>query len=222
MSQLGLARPIAAAVLLLSGAAVATAVFGQFGPETLERTNLRLAEQVTLAERERPYLMLDLSAPRLRLMMGGALLREFAVSGAEVGTPTVLFVRRSPPSPFAGRPRTLAGVHPPRRSRPDEVVAPVPGSVVEPPLVPPDPVEAEPAPERFFLRFDDGLSIEVRQERAATGGWRARYTRLRWKLVDMLDASRPGPASRLRLVMPESEAGSLYRSIPQATPLIVS
>jgi hypothetical protein len=191
------------------------------GPEPPHRSNRVLAAQLEIAQGEEPYFVLEPSVPRLRLMCKGVVLREFDVSRVEIGTPAVAFVARRPPPLFSGVVRRLVELDPPRSAPRLEILAPVVGETIEPPVIPLEPSEAQPAPDRYFLRFEGGLTIEVLRDAAEAGGGTETGNALRRRLEDLFDAIRFEPVLRLRIIMPASEAGSLYRSVPASPPLVV-
>ena len=107
------------------------------------------------------------------------------------------------------------------------LVAPPPtaeGTETEVPI-PPTPEEAYPVPARYHIRYEGGLSIEVLPPGARDeGGFWSRLGRglvLWWRDARAAVSSRPTDAVRLRLVLSEKDADSLYRALPPDTKLLV-
>ena len=82
-----------------------------------------------------------------------------------------------------------------------------------------------PVPSRYHVRFDNGLSIEIRPLESDTQA--GRWTKLRaWlgaKWHDAKEAAfdRERDAVRLRVALNPKDAASLYRSLPPAVRLII-
>lgn len=175
--------------------------------------------QIEAARAGVPYLVVETAPPRLRLMLGGAVLRDYEVLSVEAGRPTVAFVDRSRRAADADRLPRVAAVEPRCTPPRVEITAPRPGDEVPEPSIPPQPDEACPCPRRFSIRFDTGFVLDVvpAMDGADAGGaGRGPAPRLR----DRWDAVAD-PAPRLRLVLAEDDAGALYRSLPQGAGLIV-
>ena len=174
------------------------------------------------AEERGPSLLLDLAPPRLRLLHGGALLREYAVSSVEVGRPAVLSISRTAVPPETGRIWTLERLDPERRFSRPIILPAAPGADVETVEIPPPPEDAIPAPDRYLLRFGGGLTLEVVGDGSPRDSAWATWPRLaRWRLRDLGQSAAWRPEARLRLTLPSPEAGALYRSLPPSVQLIV-
>ena len=169
-----------------------------------------------------PRLVLHLGESRLRMVHGGALLREYEVAAVEEGRPATLFVPRRLARPAHGQAWALDRVEPvPRFNRPIVIPA-APGSHLATVEIPPPPEEAIPVPGRFLLRFDDGLTVEIVADGPTTEPfWSSWFRAARWRLRDVGQALSPRPENRIRLVMPLEEAGALYRSLPPSIELFV-
>jgi hypothetical protein len=208
--------------------------------------NALLRQQLELASGEQFYLLYDPPARLLRLMLRGVVLQEFPVADLEVGTPRVLFARRpTADSLWRGRIWTGGRLDPPRNQDRLEIQVPESEEVAVEPTIPPTVEEAYPVPERYFIRFEGGLVIEVRQvgeEVAAEppepvfgapeanvappepGFWDRLRVLLRQRVEDARAAQRPreGETLRLRLHLPVTMAKILYRSFPPETKLLLA
>lgn len=190
----------------------------------LERENERLRRQVELGA-ETAHLVLDLAGRRLRLMAGGAVLRDYPIVSAELGMPQRLFLSARGSSVDWRAPiRTGAKLDPHKTIGRIEMV---PSGSPDEPLdipVPAEPEEALPAPDRFVLRYDDGFTIEVRSATAAErpgGFWGSLVSSLGNRLADAAEIAQGASAPRLRIVLSAADAGALYRSFPTESKLLV-
>ncbi len=182
-----------------------------------------LEARLEVATLNQPYLVLDLAKSRLRLMSGGAVLRDYAVSAIEIGGSRVMFLERAARLPAPGGIWELERLDPARSVGRTEIVPPAPGQPPSPVEIPLEPEEALPAPATYRLSFHPGLSIEIAQdERARADPWWALFRRARWRIGELAESISPRPEVRLRLVLPASEAGALYRSLPMPLRLMVS
>ncbi len=192
----------------------------------LAAANDLLTKQVTLAKGKEFYLLLDPDERTLQLMLKGALLQEYRVSGLEVGTPRVLYRTRVEASDWEGRVWDGGRLDPARALDRVEVQAPPPtpeGTELEV-KVPPTPEEKYPVPPRYHIRFAGGLSIEVRPP--GTESKRGFWGRLgagigAWWSDASAAAGGGGDTVRLHVVLSKEDAASLYRALPPATKLLV-
>jgi hypothetical protein len=194
----------------------------------LQRTTELLQRQVELAAGTDFYLVLDPATSGLTLMLRGARLQRYAVLGLQVGHPRTAWVGERDPRPVQGVVWSRGELEPPRQLDRLVIQAGEPGKETGDPAtppIPPTPEELYPVPSRYRVRFEDGLSVEIRPREAdATAG---RWARLRasWsaKWRDALAAVRSGDRDvvRLRIVLNPNDAESLYRSLPPAVKLIV-
>ena len=79
------------------------------------------------------------------------------------------------------------------------------------PPIPPPPDERFVVPRRYFVRFDEGLALEVcdaeARSRGRLGSW--------WRdLGDVLPLPGGRSSLRLRLTLPSEDAADLYRALP--------
>ncbi|MCX6550619.1 MAG: hypothetical protein NTY02_06385 [Acidobacteria bacterium] len=204
-------------------------------PETPQDEVARLQRNITLLQRQAElaggkdfYLLLDPAASELTLMLSGAELQRYQVLGIQVGQPRVAWFGREDPRPWKGVTWSKGELDPPRQIDRLVLQAAEPSKTAaeaETPPIPPTPEEMYPVPSRYHVRFDDGLSVEIRPREAdaETG----RFARLRaswsakWRDVVAALRSRDRDAVRLRLVLKPKDADSLYRSLPPAVKLLV-
>ena len=186
-----------------------------------------LQKRFDLANSKEFYLVLDPSQKSLALMYKAALLQSYAVEGLEVGVPQVLYKSRSDASGWESKVWHKGSLDPVRELDRVEVVAPPPtaeGTEIEV-QVPQTPEEKYPVPARYHIRFEGGLSIEVRPPGTdAAGGFWANLGQ-RWNAwwADAKAASSASTADsvRLHVVMSKKDAESLYRALPPNTALLV-
>jgi hypothetical protein len=216
-----LAAPALAAALVATPGPGAEVV----DPETarLARTNEALTRLAELADGGGFYLVLEPDSARLSLMLEGAVLREYVGASLEVAVPRVLFRRRADPLPEWRERIWRAGeLDPPRRRDRIEITAVPPdperpeGSVEIP--VPPLAEEAILVPDRYFVRFADGLTLEIRPTKPPRGlpwelSWQDGLAALGWR--------GPSEPFRLRLHLEPANADALYRSLPPSVDLII-
>lgn len=193
----------------------------------LQRQNVLLAQLAELAKGKEFYLLLDSRAKTLTLMLKGATLQTWSLVGLEVGGPRIAFVSRGLPDDWEGRIWSSGNLDPERKIDRFELDAPAPtkeGTEVDVPI-PPTPEEKYPVPPRYHIRYNGGLSIEVNPPRGDDeGGFFARLgTRLTqwWRDFREATSASPTDAIRLRLVLTEKDADSLYRALPPDTKLMV-
>lgn len=196
-------------------------------PRTAPRVEV-LRHLVDLSKEEQFYLVLEPQASLITLMYRGVVARRYPVTSVEIGRKRILFVSQplasgTPPPAFgAGRLEP-----PPRRERftlsVDSQGQRQEGTT-EPPLLPPTPEEAVPAPPRYSILFDGGMELDVVSDAAGgatgPGGWLPGLL-ARWD--EFLSALGIGeaPRMRLRLRMPREEAASLYRGLPADFGLVI-
>ena len=190
-------------------------------------SNDLLTKQVALAKGKEFYLLLDPSEQTLHLMLKGALLQQYHVSGLEIGVPRVLYRTRAESQDWEGRVWEGGTLDPARGLDRVEVQAPPPtaeGTEIEI-KVPPTPEEKYPVPPRYHIRFVGGLSIEVRPPgtESKKGFW-ARLTSgfgAWWADASAAAGGSPTDTVRLHVVLSKEDAASLYRALPPATKLLV-
>ncbi len=214
------ARALVPFAILWAPAAAAAAAADAVDPSALALRMRENAAVERLAEATKGsdfYLVLEPDSAALTLQLGGAKLRRIAVESMEFVTPSLAFVprRRLPPAEAAALlERTWKGgeLDPPRKRDRIEVAAPPPdpnreeGSVAIP--VPPPAEVAILVPDRYFLRFADGLVLEITAERPglrSSATWEDRLAALGLRKADWW---------RLRLRLSAADADLLYRALP--------
>jgi hypothetical protein len=194
----------------------------------LLRTNAQLQKQIELAAGTEFYLVLDPKAAGLTLMLKGAPLQRFAVLGLQVGHPRAAWMSARDPRHVQSAIWSRGELDPPRQLDRLVIQAAEPGkgeAEQAPPQVPPTPEELYPVPSRYYVRFADGLSVEIRPREAdaSVGRWaRARAAVAeKWHDISAATGASDRDAIRLRITLDPKEAQSFYRSLPPAVRLIV-
>ena len=224
----------AAALVLLLIAAPARAKDDQTEAKlevsTLLRDNSALEKRVELANGNEFYLLLDPTAGTLKLMLQGAVLRDYSVQGLEVGSPRVAFRSRDLEGGWTGRIWSQGNLEPARDREREHVQIPdstivTAESVAPKPKMPLLPEEIYVVPHRYHVRYEGGLSLEVRPmelDESASFWKRARAGLLAWfHDCRAAVAKNPEDAVRLRLILAPTDAASLYRALPPDTRLFV-
>jgi hypothetical protein len=193
----------------------------------LQRSTSQLQRQIDLASGKDFYLVLDPAAGDITLMLMGAELQRYPVLGLQVGEPRVSWVTRPDRRPWQDLVWAHGELDPPRQIDRFVIQAAPPskdGKEAETPI-PPTPEEMYPVPSRYHVRFDDGLSIEIRplEGDAQAGRWALFKAWLAAKWHDAHDAAfdRERDAVRLRIALSPGNAASLYRSLPPSVRLII-
>ena len=227
--------------LLAAAACVATLVHAPAGRpladggDTEERQAVaQLARQVDLLEKrvdlasgEEFYLLIDPAGGTLKLMLHGAVLRDYQILGLDVGTPRIAFRERGLGSGWAGRVWAAGALVPPRERERVEIVPPDSSAADSSlaPVMPPTPEEAYPVPSRYHVRYEGGLSLEVRPSELDTSvaTWKRATAKVQVWARDLHAALQRHPEDvvRLRLVLRPEDAASLYRALPPDTRLLV-
>ena len=221
----------------VAAALLAACAFGAFAQGQAEdprqdalaaaREHALLSMKLDLAKQEGFYLILDAEAGRLILMLKGAELRDWKFAGLEVGFPSVVYKKKRPAEEWQGRVWEKATLDPPRQIDRYVIVAQAPtteGNEADIPI-PPTPEEKYPVPARYHIRFEGGLSMELRT--TAVDPTLPLKERLKasydhW-LIDAKDALGEGSGDvvRLRLNMSPDEAKSLFRALPPDVKLLI-
>ena len=210
-----------AAMLALIVAAPAPFAGAAEDPATLERLNRRLKVHLELAETDSFYLRVDAAEQRLDLMLQGVLLHSYPIRSLEVGWPRVALLRRTIDADWAERGWSGGRLSPARPDERIEIRANDGDSSPPEPPVPRPPEEICPAPPRFVVRYEGGLSLELVGE-AVDGEQRTEGPILR----RLADAARAAwvfgdIAPRVRITLPAGELASLYRGLPPDTSLLL-
>lgn len=195
--------------------------------ETLARENEILRKRVELATGDIFYLLLDPAAGNIKLMLKGAVLQDYPVQGLEVGEPRVAFVGKGLPAGWEGRIWSKGALDPGRPQDRIEVDVPPPGQEEEtkPAVIPPTPEEKFPVPPRYRIKYEGGLSLEVRPREMdeKMGSWerlRAAW-KVWWNDAVTVAGKEPEDTIRLRMVLKPEDADSLYRALPPETRLLI-
>jgi hypothetical protein len=193
----------------------------------LTAQNDLLKKQLDLANAKEFYLLLDTQAKTLTLMYRAAFLQRYRVEGLEVGVPRVVYRSRGDAARWQGRIWETGTLDPARELDRVEIQAPPPtkeGTDVEI-KIPQTPEEKYPVPPRYHIRFEGGLSIEVRPpgSDADRGFWARLADGIGSWWADAKAASRIDPTDtvRLHVVLSEKDADSLYRALPPDTNRLV-
>jgi len=193
-----------------------------------QRLNDLLQRQVELAGGKDFYLVLDPAGSELTLMLSGAELQSYRVTGLHVGTPRVSWVGRKVARAWQNVVWSHGELDPPREIDRLVVQAPPPrkdAAEPEPPPIPPTPEELYPVPSRYQVRFDEGRSIEVRpldaDQKASRPARFGAWWSAKWHDVVAALFRTDRDAVRLRLVLDPKDAASLYRSLPPSVKLLV-
>lgn len=181
---------------------------GRASGGTIEDVVQALEAELALAESRSYYVVVDPEPQRLRLMHHGVLLHELELRSVQVGTPRVLFANRS--EPFEAFDRAWSsGRLTPERQRARTEIDTSPDSTDDV-LIPPLPEELYPTPDRFRVRYPDGLSVEFVPE-----GERGDHS-LGHRVSDLFASLRGSDRWRVRLELEAEELGRLYRSFPDS------
>jgi hypothetical protein len=201
--------------------------------EQLRRENALLQHRLELANGDKFYLVLDPATSSLKLMLKGAVLQDYAMQALEIGAPRVAFATRSLPDGWRGRVWERGNLVPPRELDRVEIIAPPPSKNADednaPPVpIPQTPEEKYPVPHRYHVRFEGGLSIEIRrfgEQEDKTGFWAGLGKSLgNWWADAKAVLSRSSPEAddiRLRVLLRPADAESFYRALPPDTRLLV-
>lgn len=226
----GVVRVCALATLAFVSAGTAPASTREEVTRLAWETEL-LEKRVELAASDSFYLLLDPSTSKLKLMLQGAVLRDYSIHGLEVGTPRIAFRQRALATGWQGR-VWAGGTLDPARERERQQIhgsgndSTEADSAAAPAFrIPPTPEEIYVVPHRYHIRYANGLSLEVRpQERDETVGRGTRILNgIRVWFRDFLAAVRKSPEDvvRLRMILEPEDAASLYRAMPPDTRLLI-
>ncbi|MBK7769423.1 MAG: hypothetical protein IPI48_02520 [bacterium] len=168
------------------------------------------------------FLVLDESAKKLQLVLGGVVIRNFDVAEMKVATPRRLGGAAPLPRDWHERVWTGAKLDPPHPGARTEIVGPEVGTGTGEVMVPPTPEEAIPVPSLYRIRFAEGLALEVTggvaeqkgelpPNELATG-FREKIRMLREGAPDLL---------RVRIQLTPEAYSEMYRSLPPGTDFVV-
>lgn len=194
---------------------------------TLQSDNALLEKRVELANGKEFYLLLDPAAGKLKLMLQGAVLRDYSVQGLEIGSPRIAFRSRDLEAGWTGRIWSRGNLEPARERERQHIEIPdaTADSLAPKPKMPPLPEEIYIVPHRYHVRYEGGLSLEVRPlelDESASFWKRTRAGVAAWYHDCRAAVSRhPEDVVRLRLILAPLDAASLYRALPPDTRLFV-
>lgn len=168
------------------------------------------------------FLVLDPAAKKLQLVLGGVIMRTFAVADLQVATPRRWGGAEPLPKDWHERVWTGARLDPPHPGARTEIVGPEVGTSTGEALVPPTPEEAIPVPSLYRIRFAEGLALEM------TGGVAEQKGELppnelpkgfgeKWR---MLRQGAPDLV-RVRIQLKQEDYAEMYRSLPPGTDFVV-
>ncbi len=226
--------PRLAAVAGLCFMALTSPIPGEGEPSAEGATSSRTAPRVEvlrqlvdLSGKNEFYLVVEPQAATVTLLYKGVVARRYPISSIEVGRRRIVFIQRplpeGPPLPAWKGGRLDPA---PKKERPTlSVDSQGQRQGPEPPLLPPTPEEAVPAPARYHILFDGGIELEVvggegEEGGGSQGGWLPALV-ARWE--DFLSSLglRGEHRVRVRLRMPPQEAASLYRGLPPDVSLVI-
>lgn len=207
---------LALALVIVAGAAAAAPPRENAVPD-----NPPLKQWLAKAGPDSFYLVLDPQAGELDLVLGGVVMRSFEASDIRVATPRRFGASAPLPDDWHERVWTGAKIDPPHPGARTEIVQPESTAEAEA-LIPPTPEEAIPVPERFRVRFAEGLALEI------TGGVAEQKgelppAELPSGFREKIRMLREGASDRVRVrvrLKPE-DAAELYRSLPPGTDLVI-
>ncbi|MBK7672688.1 MAG: hypothetical protein IPJ24_15085 [bacterium] len=184
--------------------------------------NPALKDWLSKAGTDSFFLVLDESAKKLQLVLGGVVIRNFDVAEVKVATPRRLGGAAPLPRDWHERVWTGARLDPPHPGARTEIVGPEVGTATGEVMVPPTPEEAIPVPSLYRIRFAEGLALEVTggvaeqkgelpPNELATG-FREKIRMLREGAPDLL---------RVRIQLTPEAYSEMYRSLPPGTDFVV-
>jgi hypothetical protein len=196
---------------------------------------MQLARNVDLLEKRNElasgdnfYVVLDPVHSKLVLMLKGAVLRDYAFVGLEVGGPRIAFRPRHLVEGWQGRIWSEGNLVPTREQDRIEIIPPDASAPVDSTKqieLPPTPEEKYPVPHRYHVRYAGGLSLEVRpqtlDESVKLGTRVANAFKVWYRDFRTAVARQPEDVLRLRVVLSPQDAASLYRALPPDTRLLI-
>lgn len=182
--------------------------------------NRSLGFELELAKGSDFYLVLDTETSRLRLMLRGVVLEEFAVDRLDLGVPERLFVNASGSGEVRDRVWTAGTLDPPNRDE-RQVIQPPDPKTPEEELEPPTADPPQPAPGRYFIRFSEPLVLEVRSAGSSSSFLGRLYEAGRRRATDAAAVVTGRAAARVRVFLSDDDAELLYQSLPPGTRLLV-
>lgn len=196
--------------------------------ERLRRNNAEMQRQLDAASGPEFYLVLDPAQDRLRLMLAGVVLQDYAIQAAELAVPRVMWRQRPVPADWQLLTWTQGQIDPaPERER-IELVASADGSA-PPPSVPHIAVgpQQPPASGVYWIRYDGNLALEIRYTYVPPDSQEVRgpspLQRARDALIGawtMFRNPTAGDALRVRVHLAWEDACALYAALPPKSKLL--
>lgn len=221
VGYLSLGLALLAALVLMSRTSVGDP--GGAREESLLRArSAAVRNKLDLARDGVHFLVLEPEAGTLTLYDGSILLRTYPILEVAIGERRLGVGRGAAREDWRTARWEGSRLEPPihrehRTLVSDSVEPPDPTGAVD--WIPPTPDEAVPTPHRFVIHFSGGLGMEVVASGTDTtstqaGPWAQIGHRARQLLPRNWDRYR------IRVVMPTTEAGALYRSLPDSIALV--
>lgn len=186
----------------------------------LAREVASLRQQVDLASGKAFYLLLDPVESTLELVLHGVVLETYAVSSIEVGWPRVAFVGHATVDGWRERAWTHGEMDPVRAEDRLEIRVDADNPPPEEMPVPLTPEERFPAPDRWLVRYEEDLSLEIVADDAEESSFRP-WSALARRAEDLSAALFGDRETRVRVTLPREGAATLYRSLPPASSLLI-
>jgi hypothetical protein len=131
-----------------------------------------LEKRAELANGTSFYLLVDPAKKTIKLMLQGAVLREYHFEALEAGTPRIAFRTRDVGGGWLGRIWPQGTLVPARPDDRVEIIPPDAAALADttpkPIVIPPTPEEKYPVPHRYHIRYAGGLSLERCGRRSST------------------------------------------------------
>jgi len=187
----------------------------------LARSIASLRGQIELASGDAFYLLLDPAGATLELVLHGVVLESYPVSSIEVGRPRVVYVEGGAADGLRDRIWTHGEMHPVREQDRLEIRVDEDNPAPEEIPVPPSPEERYPAPDRWLVRYAEGLSLQVVAADPAESSSFGLWSALTHRAGDLAAALFGDRGTRVRVELAREDAGTLYRSLPPASSLLI-
>ncbi len=174
-------------------------------PRVLQALTRTLEEEVKLASRPQPYLLLDLSHPALLLKSRGLVLRQFSIAGWRSGgdqPPIITYRLRARPP--VSRPKIQPGQDSTEH-----------------------PIDVHDMPLEYLLAFDHDLVIEVLPPLAERPWhwfkrrWLSSWSRLKTWIGQESSGDFTALPPRLSLILSPEEAQALAWTVTEGMPLVI-
>ena len=198
----------------------------------LKFENSILDEKVQLAKSGKFYLIADLPARKIHLMIRGVPVKTFAIEHVEVGRRAFFFLPLSSNASFNSI-LPEGAIHPPRVVERYQIVPPPPEEVarrermseeeIPPPLPTPETKQID-VPPIFKLIFEGGFAVEIVStgiDKESPGFFERLKARFRTKLSDIASIFQRGRDVKLRVSMRADDFRNFYRAVPDQIDMIL-